>query len=138
MYVWNSTFPQLLLSDLSPAPFLTIKKLAFGSVENCYHILFASTSDKKFETFKKLGQKKKTKQNKAKTIKRSFFENRRMLFFFRMHSRHNFWSKGKVFRLKFGAAFEVGLSTTRWRRFSALLPGFATPYVRFADDAGAT
>ena len=54
------------------------RKIAFGSLVNCYHILF----DKKFEIFKKLGQKKKTKQNKTKTIKQSFFENRRMLFFF--------------------------------------------------------
>ena len=46
-----------------------------------YRRPFASTSDKKFEIFKKLGQKKKTKQNKTKTIKQSFFENRRMLFF---------------------------------------------------------
>ena len=45
------------------------------------YTLFASTSDKKFEIFKKLGQKNKTKQNKTKTIKQSFFENRRMLFF---------------------------------------------------------
>ena len=53
------------------------RKIAFGSLVNCYHILF----DKKFEIFKKLGQKNKTKQNKTKTIKQSFFENRRMLFF---------------------------------------------------------
>ena len=79
MYVWNSTFPPLLLIVLSPAPFLTIKKLAFGSVVNCHHTLFASMSDKKFEIFKKLGQKRK--QNKTKRIKQSFFENRRMLFF---------------------------------------------------------
>ena len=71
-----------MLIVLSPAPFLTIKKLAFGSVVNFYHTLFASTSDKKFEIFKKLGQKKKRKQNKTKTRKQSFFENRRMLFFF--------------------------------------------------------
>ena len=51
------------------------RKIACGSLVNCYHILF----DKKFEIFKKLGQKK---QNKTKTIKQSLFENRRMLFFF--------------------------------------------------------
>ena len=78
---WRHRANGLLLIILSPAPFLTIKKLAFGSVVNCYHTLFASTSDKKFEIFKKLGQKNKTKQNKTKTIKQSFFENRRMLFF---------------------------------------------------------
>ena len=40
--------------------------------------------------------------------------------------------------MKFGAAFEGGLSTTRWRGFSALLPGFATLHVRIADDACTT
>ena len=40
--------------------------------------------------------------------------------------------------MKFGAAFEEGLSTTRCRGFSALLPGFVTLHVRFADDAGTT